>query len=208
MSDLYSVLGVRKNASLKSITKAFRKKALESHPDRGGDRAEFEKVQLAFDVLSDPGKRKRYDETGEIPRRGADPAQSMMFQVIAGAFNNVVNHLIETGTRPRHHNLRDRVIEVVTMNRGTLLQRLAVQKKALGILQEALGRFKSEDGFMDDMVRNQEVFCRRTIAEVEEGIKANDQALDYLRNVTFEWDSEFTNGFNRSRMFVLQGMQR
>ncbi len=72
--DLYGVLGVAKNASQDEIKKAYRKLAREYHPDRNpGDaaaEARFKEVQGAYDVLSDPEKRKRYDSFGTADGRG------------------------------------------------------------------------------------------------------------------------------------------
>ncbi|KAL5474500.1 hypothetical protein EMCRGX_G026455 [Ephydatia muelleri] len=65
--DYYKLLGVRKDASDKEIKKAFRKLAMKYHPDKnpGEDsRKTFEKIASAYDVLSDPDKRRQYDMTG------------------------------------------------------------------------------------------------------------------------------------------------
>ena len=59
--DHYSTLGVPKGASDDEIKKAYRKLAMQHHPDRGGDSAKFQQIQQAYDTLSDPGKRQEYD---------------------------------------------------------------------------------------------------------------------------------------------------
>lgn len=69
MSDYYSVLGVAKDASDADIKKAYRKKALEFHPDKnkdGGKDSEkkFKEAQEAYEVLSDKQKRANYDRFG------------------------------------------------------------------------------------------------------------------------------------------------
>ena len=63
--DYYKILGVDKNASADDVKKAFKKSAMQHHPDRpGGDEAKFKEVNEAYQVLSDAEKRKRYDQFG------------------------------------------------------------------------------------------------------------------------------------------------
>lgn len=74
--DYYEVLGVSKNASADEIKKAFRRKAVEFHPDRGGDEAKFKEVNEAYEVLKDPSKKQRYDQFGHAGvggNGGGDP---------------------------------------------------------------------------------------------------------------------------------------
>ena len=62
--DYYEVLGVSKSASPDEIKKAFRRLAVETHPDRGGDETKFKEVNEAYEVLKDSEKRKRYYQFG------------------------------------------------------------------------------------------------------------------------------------------------
>lgn len=59
--DHYSTLGVQRGASESDIKKAYRRLAMQHHPDRGGDPAQFQKIQEAYDTLGDVGKRQEYD---------------------------------------------------------------------------------------------------------------------------------------------------
>ena len=66
--DYYEVLGVSKDADEKEIKKAFRKKAMEFHPDRNPDNKEaeskFKEVNEAYEHISDPQKSAAYDRFG------------------------------------------------------------------------------------------------------------------------------------------------
>jgi molecular chaperone DnaJ len=62
--DYYEVLGVGKGASPDEIKKAYRRLAVQHHPDRGGDEAKFREASEAYEVLKDESKRKRYDQFG------------------------------------------------------------------------------------------------------------------------------------------------
>ncbi len=60
--DYYKILGVPENASQEEIKKAYRKLAHQYHPDRkGGSEEKFKKINEAYQTLSDPEKRARYD---------------------------------------------------------------------------------------------------------------------------------------------------
>ncbi len=78
--DFYEILGIQKNASPEEIKKAYKKLAVKWHPDRWGDKSEaeqktaeenFKEVAEAYEVLSDPNKRQRYDQFGHEGLNGA-----------------------------------------------------------------------------------------------------------------------------------------
>ena len=73
--DYYEVLGVAKTATAEEIKKAYRKKAIQYHPDKNpGDKEaeeKFKEAAEAYEVLSDPQKRQRYDQFGFAGMSGA-----------------------------------------------------------------------------------------------------------------------------------------
>ena len=73
--DYYEVLGVAKNANADEIKKAYRKAAIKYHPDKNpGDKEaeeKFKEAAEAYDVLSNPEKRARYDQFGHAGMSGA-----------------------------------------------------------------------------------------------------------------------------------------
>src|SRR5689334_21542711 len=87
--DYYAILGVPKTASPEDIRKAYRKLARQHHPDVAKEKdkkaaeAKFKEINEANDVLSDPAKRKKYDELGadwdKVPRQGAPQGWEDMF---------------------------------------------------------------------------------------------------------------------------------
>ena len=91
MRDYYEVLGVDKTASEADIKKAYRKLALKFHPDRNpGDseaEASFKEAAEAYEVLSSPEKRQRYDRFGHAGVRGNGAAGNAGFQDINDIFN-------------------------------------------------------------------------------------------------------------------------
>ncbi len=73
--DYYEILGISRTATAAEIKKAYRKKAIEYHPDKNpGDKAaeeKFKEAAEAYEILSDPDKRARYDQFGHDAFQGA-----------------------------------------------------------------------------------------------------------------------------------------
>ncbi|TFK85863.1 hypothetical protein K466DRAFT_587740 [Polyporus arcularius HHB13444] len=79
--DYYKVLGVARDADTKTIKKAYRKAVLTAHPDKGGSEAKMAAVNEAYEVLSNPELRQRYDSGDDPndPQQGGEPFQGSGF---------------------------------------------------------------------------------------------------------------------------------
>lgn len=109
----YEILGVEKAATQQQIKKAYRRKALQSHPDKNnGDRKEYDAIREAYDCLSDDDKRRVYDRHG---KDGLDDPGSGM-NGFGGGTNSadLFRAFFGSGGRggpsnsagPRHRNMR------------------------------------------------------------------------------------------------------
>jgi curved DNA-binding protein len=100
MTDHYQILGVAKNATPDELKKAYRRLASIHHPDKGGDTAEFQKIQVAYDTLSDPEKRQQYDNP--MPKGNPFGAHTGGFHFNMNGFNmdDLFGHMF----RQHHHN--------------------------------------------------------------------------------------------------------
>ena len=66
--DYYLILGVNSGASREEIKSAFRRRAMELHPDHSGmESGPFQELQEAYGILNDPDRRRRYDQRADMP---------------------------------------------------------------------------------------------------------------------------------------------
>ena len=121
--DYYDILGISKGASAAEIKKAYRKKAIEFHPDKNpGDKnaeANFKKAAQAYEVLGDPEKKSKYDQFGHAAFENGgfggagmnmDDIFSQFGDIFGGAFGGFGGGFGQQGsTQRRGSNLRIRV---------------------------------------------------------------------------------------------------
>ncbi len=123
MSDYYEILGISRDSTADEIRSAYRKLALKYHPDKnpGNEEAEdrFKEISHAYEVLSDPRKKTRYDQFGEAafePGAGFggfgfhDPSD-IFREVFGGAFGDLFENMFGFGGRQRRGPRRGRDLE-------------------------------------------------------------------------------------------------
>ena len=90
--DYYEILGVSQSADLDQVKKAYRKLAIKQHPDKNPDdsaaEGKFKEATEAYEVLSTPEKRQRYDQFGHAGLEGMDVSAQNF-----GGFEDIVNNI-------------------------------------------------------------------------------------------------------------------
>lgn len=115
--DHYTILGVERSATQEEIKKAFRKLAMQHHPDQGGDTKKFAEITAAYEILSNPQTRQEYD----TPKREFNFSSSNM----GGDFNDLFSQFFSQ-TRVMRKNQDIRLAMQVT------LEDVAVGKDVVG----------------------------------------------------------------------------
>jgi DnaJ-class molecular chaperone len=85
--DHYTTLGVSRTATQEEIKSAFRKLAMQHHPDRGGDINKFQEISNAYEILSDTDKRLRYDSPQSRQQHNPFGSGGEEFSVYGNAFD-------------------------------------------------------------------------------------------------------------------------
>ena len=122
MEDYYDILGVERTATTEEIRRAYRKRARQYHPDSAGSEFEekFKEISVAYEVLSDPQKRERYDLGGYSPMGSASggfpsggfPAGSFGFGDILESLFSPAGGFSAAGSPPRGRPGQDVLLAV------------------------------------------------------------------------------------------------
>jgi curved DNA-binding protein CbpA len=175
----YSVLSVERNATLKNIKSAYRTLSQEYHPDKpGGDRAKFEEIKLAYDVLSNPERRKRYDETGRIDESPVTP--EAVRQMIAQTVRAIVTAQRPDGSTddPDWDDVKQKVLLTIYEGRRQVEAMRRETERKLKRTEKLLKRFKSKTD--EDPVGDA---LRDAKKDLEAEMRQHEDALEMSRKL-------------------------
>ena len=159
----YDVLGVAIDASTEEIKQRYRTLAQLHHPDKGGDAELFKQVKLSYEILSDPLRRKDFDQTGNINTKidvrneALDYIAQMLFRIVPN-FNPDQDDLIflmrkEITTIKTDMNNNINVCNIHLTNLEKVIQRLKIKTNnenlLLQFVEKQIGQRKQEhSGFV------------------------------------------------------------
>ena len=181
----YKVLGIAEDEQLPNIKRAYRKLVKTHHPDKGGDRQTFERIQKAYDILSDPERREHYDETGDTGEdRVADKQRNEHLVILQDLFTLAVVKVIKEGGRPKNAKLLELMQDSLDKEVETQKQQIPICRKYHEELITLQGRFTTEDE--SDPLTG---IIQAKIAEQVEKIEQMYRRLDQLGAVSLVLDN-------------------
>ena len=187
MADLYAILGVPRDADVSAIRRAFRRKVRSAHPDGGGSAAAFGELKAAYEILSDPASRRRYDETGEHGAHIPDRRQGQIVEFLAHAIDQSLLKLSAVGMwrdadiLPLTQQLR---VDMQTNARRSVLS----YENTLDQSRRLQDRFRVSEGdnLMETVIAQRIKTCRRNIDLLSDRIELIDEALAVLARTSVE----------------------
>lgn len=180
--DLYKVLNVEKDATGEDIKKAYRKKANEVHPDKGGKEEEFVSVNKAYVVLIDPIKRAEYDRKGYVDE-DLDTQTKTALQFI----KIEIQHLVDEENvfyREIFTMVRKKADEVEKGNQETKKH----LTKKIGHYQKVLTKIKNkgDDAFIETFIEEMIKSSKDAIAQIDSFSKVHNIVQTLLKPYSFE----------------------
>ena len=195
MVDLYNLLGIPRDASVSAIKRVYRAKARKAHPDGGGSTEAFSALKEAHDLLTDPARRKRYDETGEVGDQSVDPHQTKIMEMLAIGLDAALLKLSQNSASIANANLVLLTMDALLTKREAWLEQKRQFELALTATHHLEGRFKVTVGenLMAQVIDNRLNACIAQIELLTSRLRFVDEALEVLRNTRYEATLVLTN---------------
>jgi curved DNA-binding protein CbpA len=178
---------VSRDADRAAIRRAYREKARRTHPDSGGSPHEFEQVKAAYDTLIDEIRRRRYDETGEMPGAQVDRHRIQLMEMLSVGLDLTMRKLSRRARPPKHADMVWLISEALRQRRQEWIGLHRELEKTAERSSELLGRFSpaSDDNLMEAVVARRVEACQKELATLDERLKLVDEALEILHGMTF-----------------------
>lgn len=199
MSDLYETLGVGRGASAEEIKRGYRKKAMRSHPDRGGTKEAFHAVQKAYEVLSDPARKGNYDRTGDDQPR----VDSIDGRAVS-ELGNLIVQAIERSGDPERADLLGEIKSSINVALAQAHESISGMKKRIDKFERCAKRAKRKKAganLIEQMMIGQANILRNAILLAEDRIAVGEKMLEVLAEYSYEYERKQAYGYEPTNYF-------
>lgn len=173
----YEVLDIARDATTEQIRKAYKRLAKTTHPDQGGHADSFALLKFCHDLLVDPERRKRYDETGVIDE--GKKAEPTLRQRALAKISMLLPSIIQAQVDPLTIDLIGVLREAVQAQLGEERKRLASLEAAKARVETLSGRFEHVGPPSDDNLF--ESFLTTQLDQIEQGLPGRRLAIEECR---------------------------
>ncbi|HUU25302.1 MAG TPA: DnaJ domain-containing protein [Methyloceanibacter sp.] len=188
MTDLYTILGVKRTAARKDIHKAYRKKAKTAHPDSGGTVEAFNELVVAYSVLTDEKRRTRYDETGEIDPPRPDNFDGGAIEIIAEKLGLVIHAEHDLATMDVGALIEQAIREDITARKTSVSHQQRAGERLAKLRAQIKRKAEGDDNLVARVLDWHELAIQNRIKKHEDSIRFLERALEMLEDYSFADD--------------------
>lgn len=186
MKNLYEILGVKKGVRKTTLKKAYYDLAKKHHPDKnnGVHSEEFSDIVLAYKILSDPVKRKKYDKTGEIDEV---KVSAIVINAIADMFHSIIS---DQKFNLHVMNIFDIMIEQTESKRVKLESVILERKNTIKKLREVSSRISGKDDFFRELTKSNIPSIEFEIGKYKKDVEISKSILAFLKDYKYKTDDQ------------------
>lgn len=183
MKNPYEVLGLKKNATDKQIKDAFKKMSKKVHPDKGGSDEAFIEVKKAYEILSDPIKRKMYDTHGFVEEKKVE-------QSIYNEVHQMFFTIISTNPMAYNTDMVSTMINAINDNISQAAKNIIDLDKQITNIEKYRGKIKLKEGVESENIFDNLIDGKIIQIEQEKEFWASfPEKLNKLKEVISQYES-------------------
>lgn len=206
MTDLYKKLGVSQHATRDEIKKAYRKKAIKHHPDKGGNAEEFHAVTYAYQVLTDEDKRSKYDNGESFETNSGQSPEQMLRENIFFIINEIMPQLNPEQVRKK--DVVEMIVGIIKNKNKQIASESRKKRQEIGKFIQFRKRLSGEDtDWVRDAVWDQVEQLKRAKAKMQEMYDIGVKMTDKMGKWEYEKDIEESRLGNPWEMAIRESMR-
>lgn len=205
--NLYEILGVKPDCDQSTLRDSYRSLCQKHHPDKkDGDTETFQTIKQAYDVLSDPERRKLYDKTGEYTTN--KQAMGPVHEVLSKHFQDEIKTVIQSSTATgiaqlaQQQSISGDIIDRIRvklsrrneqLNSGIMELDRNIEK--LKKINGAINRNDDEENIFDKIMQANIKECHAAIENLKKEVAINELAVEELQKYTYTGKTDIQQAY-------------